>query len=272
MSVKRLINDSSRLLRQVMEMGLETAAEQIISQRVKEFNNATPSKESKAISKSIEKGMSNYRLALKDALTVIANDARSSAKKELKGVDFKFAELKNKDLFELLPFEVRNRIDAQATLLSRTQFADLQKEIDFQYLSSQPATSSPAVIRMDLEDAAESYVSGPAVSSGSVSTAASTVNETRNQLFFEPEVLDQVEAFEFVNGDPVSAICQNLAGKVFRKDDPEAAQFYPPLHFNCKSYIRPLLRVPKNKEVVRLRPTTQKARNAIQFHENKLCC
>jgi len=95
------------------------------------------------------------------------------------------------------------------------------------------------------------------------------VNNVRTEFLFEADSLEQIEAFEFVNGDPVSEICQNLAGTIFFKDDPESFQFFPPLHFNCKSYVRPLIKVPRGKEIQKLQPSTQKARDSIQFAEHK---
>jgi len=279
MTPKRLINESAKLLKQVMQAGLEVAADEMVAARVREFEQSSVAGELKGLTQVTEKGMNTYRIALKDAFTVIANDALKLAKKELPGVKFKFAEetlklsvFENADIFDTFPLSLRTRINAQSALMARTHFSDLQKEIDFQYLNSQPYTDSAAIIRGDLNDAASSYIEGPATSSGSVTSAATLVNETRNEVFFEPEVLEQIEAFEFMNGDPVSEICQNLAGTVFEKDDPEAAQFYPPLHFNCKSWLRPLLRVPKGKEIVKLRPSTQAARDSIQFDENHSHC
>jgi hypothetical protein len=272
MSVKKLINESAKMLRDVMQMGLEVAADEMISSRVKEFEQTSVSNELKGLNQGNEKGMMNYRNALKDALTIIADDALKGAKREIKGVKYKFGKLENLETFDSLPLPIRRRVDAQAALLARTHYGDLEKSIDFQYLHSVPATESGAIIRADLKEAAKDYIQGPATLAGSITSSSTMVNETRNELFFEPDVLEQIEAFEFMNGDPVSEVCQNLAGTIFEKDDPEASQFYPPLHFNCKSWIRPLLTVPKGKEIVRLEPSTQAARNSIQFSDLKHCC
>jgi hypothetical protein len=48
--------------------------------------------------------------------------------------------------------------------------------------------------------------------------------------------LDELESFTFMNGDPVSPICQDLEGTTCSIDDPNFARYSPPLHHNCKSY------------------------------------
>jgi hypothetical protein len=73
------------------------------------------------------------------------------------------------------------------------------------------------------------------------------VNEGRNTFFFDDDVVDQIHSFTFVNFAPVSAICKELAGVVFSTGDAESLRYSPPLHHNCKSYLRANL---KNKRGV----------------------
>ena len=49
----------------------------------------------------------------------------------------------------------------------------------------------------------------------------------------EPDVLDDIESFVFTNPAPVSAICQNLNGRVFSKEEYATTPYLPPLHHNC---------------------------------------
>jgi NAD+--asparagine ADP-ribosyltransferase len=81
-------------------------------------------------------------------------------------------------------------------------------------------------------------------------------------------VKEEIDAFEFVNGDPVSEVCQDLAGTVFDKDDPDLFRYTPPLHWNCKSYIRPILKGNLgNKTIEKLKPSSKKIEETIQFTE-----
>ena len=69
------------------------------------------------------------------------------------------------------------------------------------------------------------------------------VNEGRDTFFFEPDVLDEIHSFTFINIAPVSAICRELAGTTFNTNDATSLRYTPPLHHNCKSYLRANLKV-----------------------------
>ena len=265
---KKLINESAKMLRQIMQAGLTVISDEMIIGLSKGFDKTSAATELEPLKDVSSKGLRSYKSALKDAFTVIATRALKEVRTELpKQVrldeSFKLA------AYDLLPVKIRKQIEAQAELLSVTQFNDLKKEISFQYLSSAPSTDSMASLINDLQESADSFAYGASVNAGSVTAAAQNVNNVRTEFLFEADSLEQIEAFEFVNGDPVSEICQNLAGTIFFKDDPESFQFFPPLHFNCKSYVRPLIKVPRGKEIQKLQPSTQKARDSIQFAEHK---
>jgi hypothetical protein len=96
------------------------------------------------------------------------------------------------------------------------------------------------------------------------------VNDTRTAFFFDEDTLDEIESFTFVNADPVSPICQDLAGTTFAKDDPDADRYFPPLHHNCKSYIVPNLAGAKdNPEIdeTGLKPSDPKLERYITLSE-----
>ena len=265
---KKLINEAAKMLKQVMQTGLTVISDEMIVSVSKAFNKTSEATELDPLKDIPSKGLQAYKSALKDAFTVIATQALKDVRTELPK-KVKLDESFKLAAFDLLPAKIRKQIEAQASLLSVTQFNDLKKEISFQYLSSAPSTDSMASMINDLQESADSFVYGASVNAGSVTAAAQNINNVRTEFLFEADSLDQIEAFEFVNGDPVSEICQNLAGTIFYKDDPEAFQFFPPLHFNCKSYIRPLIKAPKGKEIQKLQPSTQKARDSIQFAEHK---
>jgi hypothetical protein len=215
--------------------------------------------------------MNDYKPALVDAYSLIAAEALAQARREVpKAKNVKLGE------FENLPPAVRKKIIAKSQLVVDTQYQDLEKSIFFQFQSSHDASDSWDQLESDLMDAGESYVTGASVSSGAGIAAAQLVNDARSAFFYDDQTLEQIDGFVFVNGDPVTEICQDLAGTVFAKDDPGADQYQPPLHWNCKSSIQAILKgnlddalkKAGQDDVVPLEPSTAALKKQIQFQEN----
>lgn len=225
----------------LMQDNLRAIASGMIDQIIAKFKQTSVSNQANAINSANAKGLQDYRQALIDYFAVVANNAITQARKEVpKAKDVKLAEI------DALPVATQKRIKAQAGLLVDTQVSDLEKNISFQYLASQPTTDSAELLTSDMQGAAEDYITGPAILSGSSTLIADVVNQSRNEFFFTDDVSNEIESFTFVNGDPVSPICQDLAGTVFDANDPESQRYLPPLHPNCKSYIVPNLAGNKN--------------------------
>lgn len=81
--------------------------------------------------------------------------------------------------------------------------------------------------------------------------AAKVVNQTRAAIVKDPAVDARIESYEYMNGDPKSQICQELQGRVFTKQEYAASSNKPPLHHNCKSFIRIQYVGNKNKPLSR---------------------
>ena len=84
------------------------------------------------------------------------------------------------------------------------------------------------------------------------------VNEGRDTFFFEADVLEEIHSFTFMNIAPKSPVCRELAGTTFNTNDAESLRFTPPLHHNCKSYLRANLKTSKgvsNLDVSTLSPS-----------------
>lgn len=220
-----------------------------------------------------------YRKKILDALAIIALDAIKQARAELpKASKVKLAEeiesikFDSTTIFDELPAALRKQLNKQAELLVGTQLNDLEKAIFYQYADAFDTTDDLAILEDDLTGAAMEYIDGQGVSAGSNLLSAKVVNEARSAFFFDSEVLEQVDAFKFTNGDPVTPICNDLNGTIFAKDDPEMFRYTPPLHWNCKSYIEP---VPAgelgNREIKKLRPSTSELEDQIQFCEIPNC-
>lgn len=266
--VRSLIRESADALKIIMQEHLSEIAEGMIEQIGRNLDKAIPSQKINAINGVEPKGEKAYRDDVLTAFAIIATEAIDMARKEVpKAKNTKLSE------FDKLPKSVQKQLKQQAKFLVGTQLADLQKNLFFQFDSSWDSTDSNAQIIEDLYDSADDYIKGVAISSGSTSLAAKIVNDARNAFFFDDDVLEEIAAFEFYNGDPVSEICQDLAGTVFAKDDPNAFRYTPPLHFNCKSTILPILTGdPKANKIEDLKPSSKRIEDTIQFHSHDKYC
>lgn len=266
-----MIRDASKDLKSVMREFLGVIAEDYIAQITKKANKATPSQKVNATKKANIKGVTKYKQIISELMATLAIDAISQAKKEVPKNKFKFAEMDD------LPPDLRKKLKLRLDLLIGKQIGDLQSVIDFAYANNEGTTDSINQIKEDLNDSALDWLDGTTLQAGAEITASTVISSAREAFFLDPEVEDEIEAYEFVNGDPVSKICKDLAGTVFAKDDPNAFRYTPPLHWNCKSWIRPILKGNLgNKEISKLKPSTKEIENTIQFSENVLdecpCC
>lgn len=241
---RQQISAASSALLPVMQDGLRTMKDGMLKQLMANLRGATVATRINAAKDLTPTGSAQYRQALVSALADVAGQALAAARREVpKAKNVRLAEstagIRLADVYSLdeLPADVQRRIRNRAQLLVDTQGQSLQKAIAFQFSGSEDSTDSFDLIESDCADAAEDVILGAAIQTAATNAGAFTVNEARSAFFFDQAVLPQIESFTFVNGDPVSPICQDLAGTTFAKDDPEAQRYFPPLHHNCKSYI-----------------------------------
>lgn len=293
-SPRSLIIDAALVLRDVMLLELSPLADAMIAKIIGRARGLTRSQRLRAIKEIPWTGEAKYQAKIREILAEIALDGFDEARREM-GLGQKFRLGEELDSLQLaadtptlldrLPAKTRRWIQKQADLLVGTQLKDLETNLFFQWTSSVDTTDDLDVLEDDLKKAALAYLEGNAISAGATLLSSKTVNEARNGFFFEPDVLEEIDAFEFVNGDPVTQICEDLAGTVFAKDDPDMFRYTPPLHWNCKSWIRPILkgnlakalakpRGPEGKrrpeKIEKLEPSTKKVEESIQFSEKYL--
>ena len=194
-----------------------------------------------------------YEKDLREELAKQAVQFIDAAEKEVKGKSVKldeyvntvlFASPKGAGFYEALPTRVKALVQSQAALLASSQPADISKIVTFQFASSATSTDNVNTIDQDVEDAVSKTLEGSNARGMSIDAAAGDVvahvaNQARLDYFFDPEVLSGIESFTFENNDPVSEICQSLAGTTFAVNDPQLDQYGPPLHHNCKSRLVP---------------------------------
>jgi hypothetical protein len=265
--IRQAIQENAKDLRVIMDVHLTEIADGLISQIMGRVRRLIPSERLDAIRNIELTGVQEYKGLIQDAMVVIAENAIDQARKEVPKA--KKVKLEDTRLSKLPP-KLRDKIKTRSQLLVGKQIGDLQKVIEFAYATAEDTTDSDDQLEADLKDSAIGWLDGTAVETGSVITSATIINEARNSFFYDDDVLDEIDAFEFVNGDPVSPICQDLAGTVFEKDDPDAFRYTPPLHWNCKSYIVPILKGNLgDRETEKLRPSKAELEDSIQFAEHR---
>lgn len=266
MKPKKQIRLGTKALNEIMERELAGIIDRYIDDIMKQYKTLPKSQKINAIKGIKLKGIQNYKNILLKGVSELASETIEQVKKDFaKKTSIK---LEMPVEFKKLPPEVRKKLKAQLDLTIDAQVSDIEKIISFQYTDSFDTTDSENVIKTDMIDAGEEYIKGKAIQGGASAMASKAVANARTAFFFQDEVLDEVEAFRFVNGDPQSPICQDLAGTVFSKNDPEMFRYTPPLHFGCKSFIEPIYQGDlKNRKIEKLRPSKKELEKYIQFYE-----
>lgn len=268
---RALIATGKQDLLKVMKENLVEISEGMIGDILAAAKKLPNSRRRSATSSVEPKGTMAYKAALKDALSSLASKALQKARAEIPGKRTarltEFGKGVKLSEFDKLPPNVQSRITEQSQLLVDSQMADLKKALFFQFGHSIDSTGDPAVLEQDLEEAGDNYIDGPAPALGASNSSSVTVNESRNAFFFDDDVLEDVQSFQFVNGDPVCPLCQDLNGSVFTADDAEASRYYPPLHHNCACILVPILKSEDEKEVTGLKPSKASLEDYITFGE-----
>lgn len=272
--IQKEIEKHSDGLKEILQKHLKIASESLKKDLVKEYKSLPDSSKVNAVKGVSAKKTKAFRDDLKKALAEMAFQALDQAKKEVpKAKDVKLTEkIDSIQLreFEDLPLVIRRLLLTQSGLLVDTTINDLDKATLFAFSDSVNSTDSLRIIESDIDDATQKVIEGSSVRVAAANVAARVVNESRNAFFFDSRVLQEIESFTFVNGDPKSAICQDLAGTTFPKNDPMASRYYPPLHHNCKSILVPNLVGARNNPKVSesgLRPSSPKLEKEITLKE-----
>lgn len=276
---RKLIRESKVALRDMMKEGLSIIAENIIEDIVRNYRNSTASQKINSTKGVEPRGVNAYKADIKEAIAIIAREAIDQAKKEIPGgKKIKFSDKEKSIQFgelDNLPPEVLKRVLLQSNQLVGKQIDDLKNKIFFQFSSSQSSTDSESTIQNDLIESGADFIEGASVAAGAQVTSSTIVNQARSAFFFQDDTLEEIEAFQFVNDSPVTDICEELNGAIFSKDDPDLQRYQPPLHFNCDSYILPILTGKlKNREITGAPKNTSKYEEQIQFSDKcgDHCC
>lgn len=135
------------------------------------------------------------------------------------------------------PRQSKDKVKTQRQSIVDSQFADIKKIVIFQVGNTYDKDSvGEETLKAALTSKTNDFIRS-STNAGSTNLSASTTNTARNAVYQTPDTFKQIDSFIFVNHDPKSAICKNLAGRVFSKAEYETTNFLPQLHHKCKSYI-----------------------------------
>ena len=280
-----LISQEAKIITEVMRTNLQFIGEKLVADIMRKYRQLPAGSKLKAIDDIKLGGTAKFKRQLKGTLTVTSNKALEQARLEVPGsADVK---LKNNDEFfkaldefetikfadndfSALPAHVRKLITLQSSRLVDRQAVSLEDAVAFTFLQTDQTTDSANAMEKEINDAAKKYVASSNLNTAGANASSTVVNQTRNELFFDDDVLETIYAFKFNNLDPQTAICQKLAGRVFAKDDNEFISYAPPLHHQCKSYLSTISQQAKTKPVISpLPPITETDRKSITLSEKQ---
>ena len=282
---KGLIEQEAKTVSEVMKSNLQFIGEKLVADVVRKYKQLPENSKLKAIDNIKLGGTAKYKRQLKGTLTTTSTKALEQVKQEVP--DAADVKLKNNDEFfklldnygsikfadsdfSALPAHVRKLIALQSTRIVDRQAAELEDRVAFTFMQTEQTTDSAATIEKEISNAANDYVDSATINTAATNVSSTLVNQTRNEFFFDDEVLEEIYAFRFVNSDPKAPICIRLAGQVFAKNDTEFLQFSPPLHHNCKSYLAAVPNAAKTKPVIEpLPPITADQRKSITLSEKE---
>jgi hypothetical protein len=212
-------------------------AQKLVDSMMKIWKNSEKSKRMSEVNRLNVPGKADYKNMISKALTTAYVESTDQVKSELTGDGLKLAEPTESEV-KALPAESKAAGKSQAELIVESQDADLKKNLFFSFTSKADTLPTEAQMQANLIRVVERYITGPGMLVAGPNAVANAVNLARNAIFQKEETLQQVESFIFTNPSPEAAICVELAGRVFTKEEYIVTDKLPPLHHNCDSYIR----------------------------------
>jgi len=275
------ISNASEEVATVIRERLTMIKEKMLKDVMYYYKSKPDNKKVTAIKHVTPGGTRKLKDEMKSVLSRIAFDSIKKARLEVPGSEkiklkdnqiilkaldadgsFKF------DDYSKLPKHLQVLLGMQTEVLGDKLVNDLSDRVAFTFMQSTISTDSADIIAQDIAEAADAIISAGAIDTAATNVTSTIVNESRNSLFFDDEVLEMISSFTFMNADPISAICTSLAGMTFAVNDAEALRYSPPLHHNCKSYLSPNLKTSRTqKEITGLPPISEAAKKSITLSE-----
>lgn len=220
------INENSGKLSTTIKTGLASIAEDM-KKKVLEQWNKKGTAQFEIPDLSLVPGTEEYKKKIEADLTGAYNQAQAQVSKEVPGTKITLAE----DIKKI----AAARLKADVSNLTDVQIQDLAKTISLTYGQNIAAAQTAEELANILDEAIQKFIDGPVSGVGAEIASSKAVNDSRKDFF--KENTEKVISFTWVNGDPVSEICQWLDGKTLPADHPDVDRYWPPLHHNCKTYV-----------------------------------
>jgi len=280
-TAKELIINGQNRVTVLMRENLNFIKDKYIADIMRNYRQLPDKQKLNAINKVTPGGTAKFRRSLSALYTQIANESLEMARGEvpskstvkLKDKPALIKYLNPKGEIKLqenrkLPTRIQILVARQAEKVQEKYTNDLADRAAFQFVTTESSTNDPALIEQDLNRASDELIEGGNIDRAAANSSALIVNDARNEFFFDEEVLEDIQSFTFINFDPKSAICRKLSangtGRTFATNDAEFLRFSPPLHHNCKSYLRANLATTTNvPEIQPLPGISQAERDSI---------
>lgn len=221
-----VINENAEKIRSDIRTGLSDLAQSMKKKVLEQWEKGDAEKFNVPDLKTVP-GVEEYQAKISEDLSSAYNSAQAQVSKEIPGTTIKLAE----DLKKI----AAARLKADVSNLTDVQIQDLAKTISLTYGQNIAAAQTAEELASILDEAIQKFIDGPVSTTGADIIASKTVNDSRRDFF--KENTEKVVSFTWVNGDPVSDICQWLDGKTLPADHPDVDRYWPPLHHNCKTYV-----------------------------------
>lgn len=282
-AAKLMIGEQVKIV-DVLRRHMKFISDKFIADTIREYKNLPENRKLDAPKNVNIGGQAKFKRELQAQLTNTAVSALELAQAEVpnkKDVKLKddeakllkefgdFSHIKLND-FSKLPKRIQLLVVNQAGLLSEKESKDIADVVAFQFFQSEGSTNDVDQLKQDLQDASDRKINAGTTDTIAQDTSTLIVNETRQDFFFDDEVLQDIASFTYINSDPKAEICKSLAGTTFATNDTDAKRLSPGFHQNCKTYLRANLKTSKNlPDVTGLPDISANARASITLKE---CC
>lgn len=253
--IAKLMSAQAEKINSSIKTALQFSGKKFIADTMNRYRQLSKDKKQSATSKVVMGGSAKFKDALRSALSETMALGMNTALKELnKGKEVKlsssefdlkrmrdtygdFSEIKLNELSKY-PTHIQVLIAKQVDLISTQSLEDLKAKLSFAYSSIELKSSDEDVIEQNMEESLDEFTDAATVAIKGENVSALMVNEGRNSVFFNPDNEENIHSYTFMNSDPKTPVCRELAGTTFNTNDIESLRYTPPLHHNCKSYLR----------------------------------
>lgn len=237
------IRQRSASIKSLMHDELTVRTEEYLKKMQRQLNDTKdPVKRRKILKDSVIPGKSDYKRKVRLLGAQMTEEATSRVLKELKMPNVKFDEFAK--ILKDVPRSVKEKLRITVDEIVDEQDNELHKRMFFIASQKLDTTDSVDSLVADMRKAKDKYITG-ALTTVATNMVSGTVNTARNAVFQTPEVFEEIDSFIIDNPSPTAAICKNLVGRVFSKDEYLVADL-PPYHHNCETTVKAQLKGQKN--------------------------